>query len=127
MPQYMKRRYLAVAAISLGAAGPMDAQDVHLPPGVRPLPSSPTMIIGIVVDRATSPSQPLEGVAVTIRGTDRTVITGDDGIFSFDSLPPGKYQVRARRIGYEPRVAEASLPDAGNVIFVLTPLSRALA
>ena len=104
-----------------------DAQDPQLPTGVRLPARGPRTIVGIVVDRNTAPSLPLEGVMVTIRGTDRAFITGDDGIFRFDSLPPGNYELRARRIGFEPKVAKAILPNAGNVIFVLTPLLQTLA
>lgn len=46
---------------------------------------------GVVRDRSTG--QPLVGVTVTVRGADeaepRSVITGADGRFAFDELPPG--------------------------------------
>src|SRR5688572_22002839 len=103
------------------------AQDPQLPPGLQLPARGPSTIVGIVVDRNTAPSLPLEGVMVTIRGTDRAFITGDDGIFRFDSLPAGNYELRARRIGFEPRVGKATLPDGGNVIFVMTPLLQTLA
>ena len=124
----MERARLLTATLALTAGfGVAEAQDPQLPSGVRLPSGGPRMIVGIVVDGRSSPSLPLEGVAITIRGTDRTVITGDDGIFRFDSLDPGTYEVRARRIGYEPRVAKVTLPGRGNAVFVLTPLSHTLA
>jgi hypothetical protein len=123
----MKRTYLAVAALGVAVASPGEAQDPPAPPGVILPSGGPRTIAGIVVDRNTSPSIPLEGVAITIRGSNRTVITGDDGVFRFDSLEIGEYEIRARRIGYEPQVQKATIPGRGNVIFVLTPLSQRLA
>jgi hypothetical protein len=121
------QRCAAIAVVSLGMALPVEGQDPQLPAGVHVPAGGPRMIVGIVVDSRTSPSLPLEGVVITIRGTDRRFITGDDGIFRFDSIAPGSYDVGARRIGYEPRVKKVKLPDGGNVVFLLTPLSQTLA
>ena len=61
------------------------------------------MITGVVLS-AESPSRPLRRVFVRISGTElemsRSTITTDDGRFTFDSLPSGRYTVMASKDGY---------------------------
>ena len=46
--------------------------------------------------------EPISGAVVTLTGGEgtRTLITGDDGAFRFDHVPPGTYQVSAAKEGY---------------------------
>ncbi len=60
-------------------------------------------VTGRVVDSTTQ--QPLPGVTVLIEGTQRGTVTGLDGAFRISGVPAGNQRVRARRIGYNPRVA----------------------
>ena len=55
-------------------------------------------LTGIATDASTG--QPLEGVQVFLPGTGYGSITGSGGRYFILNLPPGTYQVSARRIGY---------------------------
>ena len=56
-------------------------------------------VIGLVTD---SSDRPLEGVEISIDGSDRRFRTRTDGRFLFLDVPPGKYLMRMRKMGYRP-------------------------
>ncbi len=58
----------------------------------------PATLRGTVVDDG----RPLGTASVQIFGLKRSTSTSDAGAFRFDSLPPGRYWVGVRRIGYVP-------------------------
>ena len=61
-----------------------------------------TRVTGTVVD---ADGRPLEGATVEILGTDRRAVTGASGTYRLD-VPPGRYWILTRRVGYAPvRVA----------------------
>jgi protocatechuate 3,4-dioxygenase beta subunit len=73
----------------------------------RPSPAGGTATIaGTVVSDDGPQSRPLRRALVSITGSGlspgRTVITGDDGTFVFDRLPPGRYAIGARKGSYAP-------------------------
>ena len=43
--------------------------------------------------------EPLQGATVSVSGTTRTAVTRDDGTYRL-ALPPGRYELRARLVGY---------------------------
>jgi hypothetical protein len=53
----------------------------------------------------------IAGAAVTLTGPGKTehLVTGDDGLFRFDHLPPGKYNVAVEKEGYVLQAGPASL------------------
>ena len=57
-------------------------------------------IKGKVVDSTTR--QPLPDATVSIPGTRRGAVTGEDGTFLITSVPAGVQRVRASRIGHAP-------------------------
>jgi iron complex outermembrane recepter protein len=64
--------------------------------------------------------EPLQGATVTASGTTRVAVTRDDGSYRL-VLPPGRYQLRARLIGYAAvresvTVAPRSSSRAGEVV-----------
>jgi hypothetical protein len=69
----------------------------------KPAPVSTGRIVGKVVS-AGSDAKPLRRARVTLNGPalkpGRTAITGDDGVFVFDAVPPGQYSVAAVKSGY---------------------------
>src|SRR5690606_25083296 len=55
-------------------------------------------LTGIVTDAATG--QPLAGAQVTIEGTGRTTLTGENGRYFILNVPPGTYTVSVQLLGY---------------------------
>jgi TonB-linked SusC/RagA family outer membrane protein len=64
-------------------------------------------ITGVVTDQATQ--QPVPGAQVVVVGTQRGSMTDQDGRFSIAGVPPGSYDVRARRVGYAPGVQRVTV------------------
>jgi hypothetical protein len=107
------------------ASGDARAQDPTRLPGmtIRAEPG-PHLMVGIVRDTF---GFPIEGVDVTIPRYQRRTISRVDGTFRFDELRAGKYEVRARRIGYAPQVRTITVDSLGGIgDFELLPLARAL-
>jgi iron complex outermembrane receptor protein len=51
---------------------------------------------------STADGKPAGGVTVTLKGSNRSTVTDDDGHFSFRRLAPGTYEVEITFVGYEP-------------------------
>ena len=75
---------LLVALAALGAPRLVEAQTGSL--------------TGIVTDKETG--QPIEGATVLIQGTQLGALTTANGRYTILGIPPGSYNVIARRIGY---------------------------
>ena len=86
---------LSLLASAAAAQAPRDYQ--------RPAATGTSRITG-VVESAESRPRPLRRARVRITGSEleisRTTITTDDGRFSFESLPAGRYTVSASKDGY---------------------------
>lgn len=70
----------------------------------------PATVIGIVQDSSRAP---LPGVRVRLSGTPYSALTGVDGAFRLDSLPPGTFDVVAEHPDYE---ALGTLAATGEVV-----------
>ena len=71
--------------------------------------------------------RPLEDVEIRIGRLNRTVRTGRNGTFRFDSVPAGKHDLRARRLGFEPQARSVPMKETGSVVlFSLKPIPQAL-
>jgi hypothetical protein len=68
----------------------------------------------------------LSGVDVQLVGSEMRAQTGEDGVFDFPELAPGRFVVEARLVGFQPLQATLDLRPGQNVNigFVLTPLAR---
>ncbi|HWA15658.1 MAG TPA: TonB-dependent receptor plug domain-containing protein, partial [Gemmatimonadales bacterium] len=75
---------LGALALLLGTASAVLAQSVH----------------GTVTDSASQ--KPLEGATVTLSGSNRRVLTGSDGSYTFANVSAGATVVRVQMIGYGP-------------------------
>ena len=80
-------------------------------------PPAPASVDGIVIDSETR--QPLAGTTVMVqdRGSSAgkmIVVTGNDGRFTFRSVPPGQYSIQASRSGYVSELAGSPLGDTRN-------------
>lgn len=76
------------------------------------------MIDGMVSDTMLIPMHSAE---VTVVGTRARVITGDNGRFQFQKVPPGQYLIVVRRIGYAPTsgMIEVSPKDTLRLSYTL--------
>ena len=107
---------LALAMASVGAT--IQAQ---APRPARPLP----VIRGEVQDTLGTA---LAGAQVEILGTDRSVTTSARGAYRLEQIPPGRYWVIAKRIGYAPLRAALTfqIGDDREIVFQLEPLPQVL-
>jgi TonB-linked SusC/RagA family outer membrane protein len=83
-------------------------------------------ISGRVVDSTSQ--RPVPGVAVTIEGTRRGTVTGDDGRFVLSSIGVGTHSVLARRIGYTSQQQNVAVTAGATttVEFALQPAASIL-
>src|SRR3989454_8121293 len=63
-------------------------------------------LVGRVVDRG---GQGLADATVLVAELHRVTTTGPDGAFRFPAVPPGRYTVVVRRVGYAARVREVEV------------------
>jgi hypothetical protein len=83
-------------------------------------------IRGTIVSAVTG--QVLSGAEVAIPRLARTTRTGTDGGFVLADVPPGRYDVQARRIGFTPaeRTIATGQDDISQISFALAPLATGL-
>jgi TonB-linked SusC/RagA family outer membrane protein len=108
-------RRILTAATALLAAGPA---------GLAAQQATPGVVSGRVLDRDTQ--QPIAGAQVTIVGTSRGTLSGDDGRFRIGGIAPGSQLVRALRIGYQ-ALARRVTVTAGETVNVDIALGVATA
>lgn len=120
----MRLRPPAFAAASLLIPALAFAQDPVTLPGVKVtaniLKPGPKILAGFVVDTA---GNPIVGAEVIVPGLRRRVFTRADGSFRLDSTPIGKFEMRARKIGFAAQVRTFEVDSAGGVgQFSLLPI-----
>ena len=54
----------------------------------------------------------IAGATVLIEETRQQAVSGPDGVFRFDGIPPGRYHVSVRTTGYSSRRSEVTVPAA---------------
>ena len=82
--------------------------------------SSIGQIQGQVLDYATK--EPLSGARVTVLGTDREILTDDEGEFFLDELPPGLHLIETEFIGYATRTDSVTI-RSDEAVLVAVPLA----
>src|SRR5690349_11766485 len=107
----------------LAVAQPLHAQDPTRLPAVvvnaAPDLPGPRKLVGVVRDTT---GIPIDSVEVSIPSLQRRSFTKLDGSFLFGDIKPGKYQVRARKIGYAAQTRELVVADSGGTgAFALLP------
>jgi hypothetical protein len=105
-------RHAAPAALILLAAMP-----------VAVMAQDPFSMRGRVVDQA---GNPVPYAQVEVRPIDRRVVTASDGEFFITDLDDGDYEVRVRRIGYEPVAVAVRFPSPEPLVIRLNALPRLL-
>ena len=91
-----------------------------------PTPAKPLPVIrGAVQDTS---GIGLAGAQVEILGAERSATTSAKGAYRLEQIPPGRYWVIARRIGYAPLRAALtfSVGDDREIVFQLEPLPQVL-
>ncbi len=78
-------------------------------------------IQGSVSDYATN--EPLSGARVTILGTDAEILTGEEGEFVLDELPPGLHLVQTEYLGYATRVDSVTI-RSDEAVLVEVPMAQ---
>ena len=106
----------------------LDAQRPHDPrlgPNGKVLePAGPHTIIGFVADTLAAP---LDSVEVFIASLKLHATASAQGMFRFDQLKTGSYEISARRFGYFPQVRDVVVGDSGGVVtFALVPRQQSL-
>lgn len=100
----MKRRLITVSLLSACAL---------LLPASRAAAQGQTGRITGRITRAES-SLPLQGVRVTLLGTQLTVTTNPEGRYTIAGIAPGTHRIRASAIGYTPVVVDSIPVVAGQ-------------
>jgi len=120
--------WISAGALICASSAVALAQDpVRLPGVVVKAPidkPGPRALVGVARDTFTTP---IDSVEISIPQLKRRATTQGDGKFRFDKIAPGKYEVRARKIGYAPQIREVTVDAEGGVgVFDLLQLQRAL-
>ena len=76
------------------------------------------IIAGTVRDRATQ--QPVSSAQVSVVGTTRGALTADQGTYRITGVPPGDYQLRVLRIGYQATVMPVTVTAGQTTTLDLT-------
>ena len=80
--------------------------------GAFPLTAQTGTLAGRVTDARTG--TPVTTAQITITGTTLGAVVDAEGRFRVVGVPPGRYEVRARSIGYQPAVAAFSVAADGS-------------
>lgn len=123
----MPRAAVLIVVLAIAPRVLVAQQPTRLPAVVvnaSPEHPGPRKIGGVVRDTAASP---LDSVEVAIVSLQRRVFSKSDGTFLFTDVAPGRYQVRARKIGYAPQIREMVVDSTGGAgMFALVPFAYLL-
>ena len=92
----LRGRCVVTAAVIAGAAGFASAPAR----GQSQAPPTRAVMRGVVVDDATD--RPIAGATVEIEALKLAFVTDSTGIFRIPLIPPGRYIVAVRRLGFSP-------------------------
>jgi hypothetical protein len=122
MPRSGLATAIGVCCTGIAAFAAVVAAQQAPPPPPPPVPPTPVILRERIADQialttpeqtgtgailgtitSTATGQPVEGVRVTISGTNRSpqqIVSDDDGRFGFVNLPAGEFTLRAAKTGY---------------------------
>jgi hypothetical protein len=81
---------------------------------------------GIVMDNASG--EPLSFVTIVVlnSNTPKGTTTEEDGTFSLENLPVGRYDIQASFVGYEPAIVKEIIVSSGKEAFITLSLKENL-
>lgn len=81
---------------------------------------------GMIIDNASG--EPLSYVTIVILNSDtpQGTTTQEDGTFSLENLPVGRYDIKASFVGYEPAIAKEIIVSSGKEAFITLSLKENL-
>jgi TonB-linked SusC/RagA family outer membrane protein len=100
----MKRRLITVSLLSACA--------LFLPASGASAQNATGSITGTIT--GVESNQPIQGVRVTLLGTQMTVTSNPQGHYTLAGIAPGTYRIRASAIGYTPVVVDSIPVRAGQ-------------
>jgi hypothetical protein len=101
----MKRRLITVSLLSAACALLLPASGAHAQ-------GTTGSITGTITGAESN--QPIQGVRVTLLGTQLTVTSNPQGHYTIAGVAPGTYRLRASAIGYTPVVVDSVPVRAGQ-------------
>ena len=121
-----RNRLVVAASLALALQAPfLNAQIVN-PVTAPSAPSGTFTLTGTVKAEATGQPLPYSTVTIDPIGLER--FTDQVGVFVLYAVPPGKYKVRVRQLGYVPFDTTLTLsPEKNNPVFLLTRVANTLA
>jgi hypothetical protein len=98
-----------------GAQQPSDRPPAEKP---RAPPAPPRAVVGIVLDTG---GVPIDSVEIRIASLQRRTVSDANGVFRFDGVRPGSYDVGARRLGFAAQVRRVTVRNdrGGSTTFAL--------
>src|SRR3954466_7100446 len=100
------KRLLVVFAGPVGASAAPAQDPARLPAVVVKAPvekPGPNQVAGVVRDTF---ALPIQGVEISIPSLQRRALSDSAGKFHVADVRPGKYDIRARRVGFAPQIRQ---------------------
>jgi carboxypeptidase family protein len=106
-----------------GAQQPSGRPPVAQKPRAPPAP--PRTVVGIVLDTG---DVPIDSVEIRIVSLQRRTLSDVNGVFRFDDVRPGTFDVGARRLGFAPQVRRVTVGNdrGGSATFALLSVGYVL-
>jgi hypothetical protein len=128
-PDNLRGALTVVALTAAAVCGRAEAQrpGARGPVAERPRapPAPANVVVGIVLDTA---GIPIDSVEVRIASLQRRTFSDANGLFRFDAVRAGRFDVGARRLGFAPQVRRVTVANdrGGSATFALVPIGYAL-
>lgn len=106
-------------SVTLGPGGSLRVRDLLVPA------SRPAQLLGSVLDGPSGAG--LEDASVEVVGTRLRTLTGPDGRFTFQGVPPGEIRVAVQRLGYGRRIAVVNAEGGSTARVTLEMFPEAIA
>ena len=96
--------------------GPLDAQVTQPPPEAETITAGSVSVSGLIIAQGTG--RPIPFSTVRLQPVGRERFTNQEGAFTYYAVPPGKYQLHVRQVGYLP--ADTTIIVSPNVPIAIT-------